>query len=335
MTKKITLNLVIAIIITVIVFVGHQIRRLDEKKSFTIDKQLKEISGIEFDRNKKLWAINDGGDGAKLYQLNGNGEITRTIEIENAKNWDWEDMTQDVFGHFFIGDFGNNGKDRQWMTIYKIENPIDIKSDKTKAEIIKFTHPEYQPDQDDQIFKDAHYDIEAFIYFKRKLYLFTKNRTSPFDGKTRVYRVGDHAANFKAEYVNEFKTCTHIKELCWITSAALSPDNTKLVLLDSERIWLFENWQGDDFFSGDAYQINLGIVTQKEAVAFLDNNTVIFTDEIFSGIGGNGYMIKLDEAQKTAVAKPRKSGLGSSTRKKAKAQKKRFDKQPINSTNNS
>lgn len=301
MTKRITLNLVIAILITVIVFVGHQIRRLDEKKFFSIDKQLKEISGIEFDKRQRLWAINDGGDEARLYQLDENGKITRSIEIENAKNWDWEDMTQDVFGHFFIGDFGNNGKDRQWMTIYKIENPIDIKTDKTQAEIIKFTHPDFQSEQDDRIYKDAHYDIEAFVYFKRKLYLFTKNRTSPFDGKTRIYRIGDHAANFKAEYVSEFKTCTIVRELCWITSAALSPDRSKLVLLDSERIWLFENWQNDDFFSGDAYQINLGIVTQKEAIAFVDNNTVIFTDEIFSGFGGYGYIVKLDQAQKTPI----------------------------------
>ncbi len=323
MTSKKTISrLVIGLIITIIVFIGHQIWLLDRKKSFTIDARLKEISGIEFDKRKRLWAINDGGDEPNLYQLDKNGKITRSIRIENAKNWDWEDMTQDFFGHFFVGDFGNNSKDRQWMTIYKIENPIDIKTDTTKAEIIKFTHPDFRSEQDEGVFKDAHYDIEAFIYYKRKLYLFTKNRTSPFDGKTRLYRIGDHAANFRAEYVDEFKTCTIIKELCWITSAALSPDRSKLVLLDSERLWLFENWQGDDFFSGDSYQINLGIVTQKEAVAFYDDNTVVFTDEIFSGIGGNGYTIKLDEAEKIPISKLRKAITRGEDKKKKKAKTK-------------
>ena len=98
-------------------------------------------------------------------------------------------------------------------------------------------------------------------------------------------------------------TCTTLEELCWITSAALSPDRTKLILLDSERLWLFENWQGDDFFSGDAYKINLGIVTQKEAVTFFDNNTVIFTDEEFNGIGRNYYMIQLDNVKKEKIIK--------------------------------
>ena len=65
-----------------------------------------------------------------------------------------------------------------------------------------------------------------------------------------------------------------------------------------------ENWKGDDFFSGDAYQIDLGIVTQKEAVTFAaDNNTIIFTDEVFNGIGGNGYSIQLDTAEKIPVRK--------------------------------
>jgi hypothetical protein len=68
-------------------------------------------------------------------------------------------------------------------------------------------------------------------------------------------------------------------------------------------LWLFENWQGDDFFSGDAYKIDLGIVTQKEAVTFTDDNTIIFTDEEFNGIGRNSYMIKLDQVTKQRVFK--------------------------------
>ena len=220
--RKITLFGFMILFCLVSVFVVHQTWKLNQTKVIELDGQLREISGIEFDKRGRLWAINDGGDGPKLYQMDKEGQIQRSIEIGNAKNWDWEDMTQDYFGHFFIGDFGNNGKDRHWMTIYKIENPIDIKTDTTHAEIIKFTHPDFRSEQDDALYKDAHYDIEAFIYYQRRLYLFTKNRTSPFDGKTRLYRIGDHAANFNAEYVDEFLTCTSLKQLCWITSAAFA-----------------------------------------------------------------------------------------------------------------
>ncbi|KTF16758.1 hypothetical protein [Pseudoalteromonas sp. H105] len=301
MIKKSLFTLVIFILLITAVILGSSIYTLYSKKRLTVDARLKEISGIEFDKAKHLWAINDGGDDAKLYRLSEDGSIAKEVLVTNAKNIDWEDITQNDFGHFFLGDFGNNTQKRRWLTIYKIENPIDIKGNSTQAEIIKFTYPEL----DDQPVapNKRNYDLEAFVAFGRHLYLFTKNRTKPFDGITNVYKVGDHAANFDAQLVDSFKTCTTMEKLCWITSAALSPSRKKLVLLDSTSIWLFENFEGDKFFSGDVSQIDLGIVTQKEAITFYDENTLVFTDEEFKGIGGNAYVIKLDETTKKVIKK--------------------------------
>jgi len=75
------------------------------------------------------------------------------------------------------------------------------------------------------------------------------------------------------------------------------------VLFDSTGLWLFEYFKGDNFFSGDVSRIDLGIVTQKEAVTFYDDNTIVFTDEELTGIGGNSYVIKIDEAKKQIIRK--------------------------------
>lgn len=301
MLKKSFLSLIIFAVLITAITIGSSIYTLYSKKKLTVDARLKEISGIEFDKSNQLWAINDGGDDAKLYRLSEDGSISKEVLVTNAKNIDWEDITQNDFGHFFLGDFGNNKQERRWLTIYKIENPIDIKGNSTQAEIIKFTYPELndQPVAPNK----RNYDLEAFVAFGRHLYLFTKNRTKPFDGITNVYKVGDHAANFDAQLIDSFQTCTTMEKLCWITSAALSPNRNKLVLLDSTSIWLFENFEGDKFFSGDVSQIDLGIVTQKEAITFYDENTLVFTDEEFKGIGGNAYVIKLDEATKKVIKK--------------------------------
>ena len=274
---------------------------LYKNKVGTFDEKLTEISGIEFDKSGKFWAINDGGDSPNLYRVNDKGEINKTIRVTNAKNIDWEDMTQDDFGHFFLGDFGNNENKRKWLTVYKIENPIDIKGNETEAEIIKLNYPEHKqfpPAPDQKIF-----DLEAFVHYKKNLYLFTKNRKVPFDGVTTLYKIGAYAANHDAKKISEFTTCTLNTNICRITSAALNPSRDKLALLDSRHIWLFENWQGDDFFSGDAYRIDLGIVTQKEAITFFDDNTIIFTDEEFMGIGRNAYVIEIDNLVKHKVSK--------------------------------
>ncbi|HCM46672.1 MAG TPA: hypothetical protein DIS98_03945 [Colwellia sp.] len=301
MIKKSVCAIILISIVFLLIMTLTATHQLYSSKIVTLDSKLKEISGIEVDKAGNFWGINDGGNSAQIHQIKKDGTVSKSITITNAQNLDWEDMTQDDFGHFFIGDFGNNDNIRQWLTIYKIENPIDIKGTETKAEIIKFTFPEqlnFPPKA-----SEKNFDLEAFVFYKKNLYLFSKNRTEPFDGDTNLYRIGDHADNYQADFVSNFNTCTTFEKLCWITSAALSPDRSKLVLLDSERLWLFENWQGDDFFSGDAYKIDLGIVTQKEAVTFFDENTIIFTDEEFNGIGRNSYMIKLDQVTKEIITK--------------------------------
>lgn len=262
-----------------------------QNKLLSLSDELKEISGIEFDKNGNLWAINDGGNSTEIHKIDSLGNISRSINIYNAKNIDWEDMTQDDFGHFFIGDFGNNKNLRRDLTIYKIENPIDLRIHEAEAEIIKFKFL-------DQDFKNGNnkvksFDLEAFVFYQGRLYLFTKNRTKPFDGYTTVYRMEDYASNQKAEAISRFKTCKAGKFQCWITSAALSPDRTKLALLGSNKIWVFRNWIDDDFFSGDLQEIDLGLITQKEAITFKNDSVLILADEKYMGIGGNLYSYSL------------------------------------------
>lgn len=288
MTKKIFL----AIIIILGLYIGWKVYENYSYKILSVSPALKEISGIEFDKAGNLWAINDGGNSAEIHQIDSLGNIHRSIRITNAKNIDWEDLTQNDFGHFFIGDFGNNLNIRSDLTIYKIENPIDIKVDSTKAEIIRFKFN----DQDiaDKKESKKNFDLEAFVYYNGFLYLFTKNRNKPFDGYTNLYKMGDFASNHSAKFIDKFKTCTSDKYRCWITSAALSPDKEKLVLLGSDKMWIFKNWQDDDFFSGAVQEIDLGMVTQKESVTFYNDSVVVFADEKFKGIGGNLYSFKID-----------------------------------------
>jgi len=258
-----------------------------DNKVLSVSPNLEEISGIEFDKDGNLWAINDSGNSTEIHHIDTLGHIKRSINITNAKNIDWEDLTQDDFGHFFIGDFGNNNNKRKDLTIYKIENPIDLKTSETEAEIIRFKFI----DQDLHNTNDSikNFDLEAFVFYKGRLYLFTKNRTKPFDGFTNLYSMEDYASNQKARRVSRFKTCQAGKYQCWITSAAMSPNRKTLALLGSNKIWVFKNWKGDDFFSGDLTEIDLGLITQKEAITFYNDSLVVIADEKFKGIGGNLY----------------------------------------------
>ena len=53
----------------ILVLIGGMTYQLYSKKVVTLAPELKEISGIEMDKAKNFWAINDGGNGAKLNQI--------------------------------------------------------------------------------------------------------------------------------------------------------------------------------------------------------------------------------------------------------------------------
>lgn len=288
--RKRTLFIISASLIAI--FIAWKAYLNYSNKFVSVSPSLSEISGIEFDKDGNLWAINDSGNSTEIHQIDSLGKVNRSIKITNAKNIDWEDLTQDDFGHFFIGDFGNNNNERRDLTVYKIENPIDIKTAETEAEIIRFKFF----DQDLKNTSDSikNFDLEAFVFYKGRLYLFTKNRTKPFDGFTNLYRMEDYASNQKAKKVSSFKTCQAGKYQCWITSAALSPDRKKLALLGSNKIWIFKNWKEDDFFSGELKEIDLGLITQKEAITFLNDSLLVIADENYKGIGGNIYTYTID-----------------------------------------
>lgn len=288
--KKRTLFLISTVVVLIIILWKTYLNY--SSKILSVSSSLEEISGIEFDKDGNLWAINDSGNTTEIHQIDTLGNIKRSVNITNAENIDWEDLTQDDFGHFFIGDFGNNENNRKDLSIYKIENPIDLKGPETEAEIIRFKFTDQDHDNKNDSIKN--FDLEAFVYYKGNLYLFTKNRTKPFDGYSNLYRMGDYASNQKAKKISRFKTCKAGKYQCWITSAALSPNRKKLALLGSNKIWIFKNWKDDDFFSGDFSEIDLGLITQKEAITFYNDSIVVLADEKFKGIGGNLYTLKIE-----------------------------------------
>ena len=82
---------------------------------------------------------------------------------------------------------------------------------------------------------------------------------------------------------------------CWITSADISEDGKTIVLLNHQSVWVFSDFQGDQFFSGKATEFSFNAdLSQKEGVCFKDANTLYITDELAHGVGGNLYEFKID-----------------------------------------
>lgn len=258
-----------------------------------LPNELKETSGLAITPGGKFWSHNDSGNGPNLYEVSSGGGLLRTLFIENTQNKDWEDLAIDDQGRIYIGDFGNNSNNRQDLAIYRINNPDQLTADTTLADTISFSYANQRTFPPHT--SEWNFDCEAFFWFQDSLYLFTKNRTNPFNGYTNMYRIPAETGTHSAILVDSFFTGLGLKEQYWIAAADISPDGKRMILLGYDRLWLFHCYAGTDFFGGGVREMRLGGLTQKEAVAFLNETELYITDEDAPFFGGqNIYKTTLE-----------------------------------------
>ena len=174
-----------------------QIENIIEK--YDLPDTVSETSGLLF-FNGKLITHNDSGDAANLYELDTiSGNITRTINITNATNVDWEDITQDDT-YIYIGDFGNNSNgNRQDLKIYKVLKSDYLNNTNITSEIINFTY-EDQADFSSQP-NNTDFDAEAISVYNNQLVIFTKNwKDNTVNAYTIPKTVGNHSAKKVSSY---------------------------------------------------------------------------------------------------------------------------------------
>lgn len=237
---------------------------------------LKEISAAEIIPGTDIiWGIEDQGNDDHLYGFDlQNGKWVRDIKVKSASNIDWEELTSDEEGNLYIGDFGNNRRKRKNFTIYKVSHLMEATKEVT-AESIEFTIPKpYRKN-----------DFEAFFAYQGCFYLFSKTKKKGVLLKIPI-RVGKQVA--------EVITSFHLKgDETRITGADITNDGSKVVLLNHGQLWVLSDFIGENFFSGNIEQVPFGHTSQKEGICFLNNDTVIITDERTSTDGGNIYQFTL------------------------------------------
>lgn len=255
-----------------------------------LPKKLKEVSGIQKSTENSFYAIEDSGNGTSLYEIDSDGKKHHEFKVGNAENIDWEDLASDKKGNLYIGDFGNNDNTRNDLCIYKV-NPKSAKNGELNADYkVRFHYPEQKKFPPSK--KELLYDCEAFFELDGFFYLFTKNRSKGFDGTSLIYKIPNQVGEHKAQLLGSYKTGGNYNSSA-ITGAAVNPDGSKFVLLSHSRIWLFKDFSGDDFLKGKITRFELNHYSQKEAVCFKDDQTLLITDEKQKSNGGNVYQVNL------------------------------------------
>jgi len=245
---------------------------------FKLPAELSEISGLEKLNDSTLLAINDGGNDPVLFLLNLSGQIIRQVKVSNAYNTDWEALAIDE-KYVYIGDFGNNMNERKDLCIYRVNRQDIATLNEVTAEKMSISYKEQSafPPMD----QERYFDAEAMTFFEGQLWIFTKNSTKPFDGKSFMYMV-----QFEA---NETKTLSKVSELklnktsylkdavtsaCTVESSIVLTTYNRLIKLDFPKQGLSKS---------TIYKYPH--IQQVEACTYLGTNTYFLSNEQHKFLG--------------------------------------------------
>lgn len=244
----------------------------------TLEYNLEESSGL-IQVDGRLITHNDSDSEAKLYEINpSTGNVSRTVNISNATNIDWEDICHDE-NYIYIGDFGNNDGNRTNLKIYRVSIADYLTNNTVSADIIHFNYAEqtdFTPN-----YNGTNYDAEALFYHEDKLYVFSKNWE---DQKTNLYEIPNTPGNYS---VNK-KATFNVDGL--ITGADFVADTNKIILIgyyySDNFIVELNQFNFDDYTSTpQKYNIDIpyGTSTQTEGITYVGDNTYYITSERYQG----------------------------------------------------
>lgn len=266
-----------------ILFVFFDSNAQSLKKITSLPKVLNESSGLLIYSDSTFLSINDSGGEAAVYEFSLSGRLISTTTFKNTENYDWEEITIDSLGYIYVGDIGNNLNTRNNLTIFKFHSS-EIGKDSIETERIDFYYPEqlsFPPKPD-----ELHYDAEGFLVWNNEIIVFTKCRTKPFKGQTRLYSIPNIAGRHDATLINTLVMGTRSWRQHSVTGICKFNEGLAILTYSS---W-YEIRQFDprrNFWTNDnVIKHNLPFFRQREGIAQGLDGEIYISDEKHRFLGG-------------------------------------------------
>ncbi|MGI4872571.1 MAG: hypothetical protein ACRYFX_15515 [Janthinobacterium lividum] len=210
------------------------------------------------------FTFGDDGQAPTVFRVNGTGQVLSQFEL-GAPNHDWESLSRDGSGNYYMGDCGNNNSDRQNLAIlrFRPDSPGQVGS-------IKFSYPdqtEFPPEKK----KQRNFDCEASLWHAGQVYLFTKDRGT--QSTCKVYTVPDAPGTYTARLI------TRLAIPGEVTDATLAPSGHRLVLLARQELFVLDGNSWENILKATPRRIDLTGAGQTEGAAFKNENTLLITTE--------------------------------------------------------
>ena len=252
------------------------------------DPALAEISGMAASRAHpgRYWTVNDGGNGARLHLMDGDGSWIASVDVAGAQNQDWEDLAAfelDGRRYLLIADTGDNGGIRRELRLHAVEEPVDLDAPASVAWTVRFAWP------------DGPRDCEAIAVDSRRgeALLLSKKRVPPElfrvplrpagDETVVAERIGTLSGIEQPDAADLEQNPTYGRYRAQITGADLSPNGRVLAVLNYRSVHFLVREAGaawDTALAAPVPSLQMPWIPQAEAVSFsLDGATLMIGSE--------------------------------------------------------
>ncbi|MGQ0800828.1 MAG: hypothetical protein ACT4NL_12035 [Pseudomarimonas sp.] len=255
------------------------------------DSAIAEVSGLAAANVHPgiLWTHNDSGSSADIYAIDAQAKRRARVHIDNAANYDWEDMAsfRDADRNWLlIADTGDNGGVRKELQLYFVPEPQTLSDGSASAaRTLRFVWP------------DGARDCEAVgVDIKeRMIYLIAKKRVPP-----ELYRLPLDGDSTTAPLVAErVALLAHIAQpdtddmqrnpvygryRAQISSMDISADGSKMAVLNYLHARIYTRLPSETWATAvmrKPVDVPFPWITQAEAIAFsTDASSVWIGSEI-------------------------------------------------------
>ena len=258
----------------------------------SLPNTLEEASGMVYIDNQGLYILDDTKKPFIYKVCEHTGNILQVIQIHNISFTDKESLTADET-FLYVGDIGDNKGKRKSLKIVKI--PVDQLTSKSdtitlRGEVINL---QIAGKKKPKKKKENIYDFEAMFVYNDSIYLLSKQRS---DLKTTLYVLPNKGGNQLAQ-----RKCDLTVDGL-ITGAALQSNGKQLAITGYQKrkkapfIFILPHY---DLCNVEAkYLTKIPIFEprksfQVEAITFLSDSTIYFSNEWTSDYGQGLYKLKL------------------------------------------
>lgn len=258
-----------------------------------LDAQLSEISGLAASRRHPgvLWMLDDGGNPARLFAVDGEGTRLATVRVEGLTKTDWEDMAAfrlDGRDYLLVADVGDNGGLRRTLQLHAVVEPLALEDGGRlrPAWSLAFRWPD-GPRDCEAMAVDAERGQVLLISKRRRppeLFVLPLRPHGPAVlTARRIARLGGLPA---PDPVLLREAPTRARTQAQVTAADLSPDGRTLAVLTYRHVVLYARAPGQPWAAAVRAPVAVhplpGWMHQAEALAWARNGRGVYVTGEFS-----------------------------------------------------